>query len=196
METSIRINDGVYQNRLHLSGYTARKSTLSDLTYDVGTAELNNRITISKDTRTYFDWTIKGGTSRGQLPVEDYFVLGMDLHPDNLLRGHTAADHGRYGLGPMASDFLLGNFDIDRKIVTVPMFNTFNLPYIVIKGLGFFDIAQTWDRTRIFQPSKLLMDTGAGLRFETPASSFNVVYGRSLRDGKDVLFGYVERRLW
>jgi len=196
LETSVRVNDGVYQNRLHLEGFTARKTIVGDFNLTGGTAELNNRITISKDTRTYLDWAIKGGTLRGQPPVEDYFVLGMDLHPENLLRGHTAADHGRYGLGPMATDFFLGNLDLDRKIVTMPMFDNFNLPYIVIKGFGFFDIAKTWDRTRIFQPSKLLMDSGAGLRFETPANSFNVVYGKSLRDGKAVLFGYIERRLW
>ena len=43
---------------------------------------------------------------------------------------------------------------------------------------------------------KLLLDTGGGIRFQTPTHSFNLVYGRSLREGKNVLFAYVERRLW
>ena len=196
LETTIRMADGTYQNRLHIEGFAARKSMLGDFNYSGGTAELNNRWTISKDTRTSFDWTVKAGTSRGMRPVEDYFVLGMAYRAANLMRGHTVADHGRNGSGPTGSDFVLGNFDIDRRIVTIPMFNSFNIPYIILKGEVFLDAAKTWDRTRIFRNSKLLVDSGASLRFETPASSFNVVYGRSLRDGKGVVYGYFERRLW
>ena len=60
----------------------------------------------------------------------------------------------------------------------------------------FFDGAKTWDRNRIFQQGKLLLDTGGGVRFQTPTHSFSLVYGRSLREGRNVLFAYVERRLW
>lgn len=128
--------------------------------------------------------------------MEQYFVLGLDRHPPNLLRGHTVADHGRYGEGPAGTDFVLGNLDIEHRIVTIPMFNTFNLPYLVIKAEAFLDTAKSWDRTRIFKNTELLVDTGAGLRFETPTSSFNVLYGRNLRDGNSIVFGFVERRLW
>ena len=134
--------------------------------------------------------------ARGALPVEDYFVLGLDTHPANLLRGHTVADHGRYGRGPMGTDFVLMNTDIERRLATIPFFNTVSIPFISVKWNLFFDGAKTWDRNRIFRQSKLLLDTGGGLRFETPTYSFNLVYGRSLREGKNVLFAYYERRLW
>ncbi len=196
LETTLRFADGNYQNRLRLQAYASKKSIIGSFNTSGGTAEFNNRHTISKDTRTFFDWTIKGGTSRGARPVEDYFVLGLDMNTQNILRGHTAAGHGRYGSAPAGTDFVLGNFDIDRRIVTLPLFNTLNVPYIIIKGEVFVDAAKTWDRTRIFKNTRLLVDTGAGLRFETPATSLVVVYGRSLRDGQSVLAGYVERRLW
>jgi len=195
-ETNIRLADGAYQNRLHLEAFAARRSILGDAQFSGGVAELDNRVTLSKDTRTYLDWTIKTGTSRGRLPVEDYFVLGLDTHAENLLRGHTAADHGRYGRGPMGTDFVLINTDVDRRLATIPFFNTLGIPFLTVKWQVFFDGAKTWDRNRIFQQGKLLLDTGGGVRFETPTHSFNLIYGRSLREGKNVLFGYYERRLW
>ncbi len=195
-EASFRLIDRQYQNRLRFEGFLARRSVLGDANFSGGVAELNNRVTVSKDSRTYIDWTVKAGTSRGKLPVEDYFVLGMDANPRNLLRGHTAADHGRYGRGPMGTDFVLVNTDIDRRIATLPFFNYLNIPFITVKWELFFDGAKTFDRNRIFQQGKLLLDAGGGLRFETPTNSFNILYGRSLRDGQGVLFAYYERRLW
>src|SRR6185503_5235853 len=138
----------------------------------------------------------KGGTSRGNLPVEDYFLLGIDTDIINPLRGHAAADHGMYGRGPMGTDFVLVSTDIERRIATLPLFNTFNIPFLTVKWEVFLDAAKTFDRNRIFKQGKLWVDTGGGLRFETPTQSFNIVYGRSLRDGTAVFMGYVERRLW
>ena len=196
VEMNLRLVDRRYQNRLHLEGFGARRSVLGDTNFSGGVAELNNRITLSRDTRTNLDWALKSGTSRGALPIEDYFVLGLDTNPTNILRGHTAAEHGRYGNGPMGTDFALVNMDIERRLATIPFFNTFNIPFLTVKWNLFFDGAKTWDRNRIFQQGKLLLDTGGGIRLQTPTHSFNLVYGRSLREGKNVLFAYIERRLW
>src|SRR5437773_12263031 len=111
----------------------------------------------------------------------------------NPLRGHTAADHGTYGRGPMGTDFVLVNTDLERRIATLPLFNTFNIPFLTVKWEAFLDAAKTFDRNRIFKQGKLWVDTGGGLRLETPTKSFNIVYGRSLRDGTAVIMGYVER---
>jgi len=196
-EVNIRLVDRQYQNRLHLEGFAARSSLVGDTNFSGGVAEFNNRVTLSQDTRTNLDWTIKTGTSRGALPVVDYFLLGLDTtNTANVLRGHTAAIDGHYGSGPMGTDFALLNTDIERRLATIPVFNTLNIPFLTVKWNLFFDSAKTWDRNRIFQPSGLLLDTGAGLRIQTPSHSLNLVYGRSLRDGNYILYGYVERRLW
>jgi outer membrane protein assembly factor BamA len=196
-EVNLKPVDRVYQNRLHLEGFGARRSLLGDANFTGGVAELDNRVTLSRDTRTSLDWTAKAGTSRGALPVEDYFLLGLDYeNPRNILRGHTTEAHGRYGHGPMGTDFALLNTDLERRLATLPFFNTFNIPFMVVKWDLFFDAAKTWDRNRIFQPSKLLLDTGGGIRFETPTHSLNLIYGRSIRDGKNIVFAYFERRLW
>lgn len=196
-ETNLRLVDRRYQNRLHLEAFLSRRSILGDVNFTGGVVELSNRFTLSKTSSTYLDWTIKAGTARGRLPVEDYFVLGVDTtNPRHLLRGHKATEHDKYGKGPMGTDFALVNFDIERHLKTIPLFSALNIPFFTVKGKLFFDAAKTFDRNRIFQQGRLFLDTGAGLRFETPTSSFNIGYGRSLRDGKGVLFAYVERRLW
>jgi tetratricopeptide (TPR) repeat protein len=196
-ETNLRLADGKYQNRLHLEAFAARPSIIGNTRFTGGVAGLNNRMTLSKDTRTCLDWSLKGGTAHGRLPVEDYFVLGLDYgNTTNLLRGHKAADHGKYGRGPMGTDFILLNTDIERHLKTIPLLNTLGIPFFTVKWEFFFDAAKTWDRNRVFQPSKLLLDVGAGLRFETPTHSFNLVYGRSLREGRNVFSGYYERRFW
>jgi tetratricopeptide (TPR) repeat protein len=196
VETNLRLVDRRYQSHLHLEGFAARRNILGDSQFSGGVFQFRNRLTVSKDTRTFINWSLKGGTARGRLPVEDYFVLGLDTRATNPLRGHVAANHGRYGRGPMGTDFLLVNTDIDRHLATLPFFNNFNIPFISVQWQVFFDGAKTWDRNRIFQQGKLWLDAGAGLRFETPTHSFNLVYGRSLREGKNILFGYYERRLW
>src|SRR5215467_6246819 len=194
-----RLIDRRYQNRLLLEGFGARRSIVGDMQFAGGTVQLDNRITLSKDTRTYLDWTLKTGNSSGQLPVEQYFTLGLDTLDTptlNRLRAHTLARHGHYGNGPTGTDFALVNTDIERRLATIPFFNTFNIPFITVKWQAFFDGAKTWDRTHIFEEGKLLLDMGGGVRIETPTHALNLIYGRSLRDGNNVFYAYYERRLW
>lgn len=195
-DASVRIIDRRYQNRLHLEGFGSSRAIIGDTQFSGGTAQLDNRVTLSKDTRTYLDWTVKGGNSWGNLPVEEYFMLGLDTYPQNPLRGHRVQDHGHYGTGPMGTDFVLVNNDIERRLATIPFFNTFNIPYVTVKWQAFFDGAKTWDKNHIFDEGKLLLDVGGGVRFETPTHALNLTYGRSLRDGQNVFFVYYERRLW
>jgi Tfp pilus assembly protein PilF len=193
-QASVRLADSWYQNRIHAEGAAARKSFASDLNYSTVTVELNNQFLIAKDSKTIFNWTLRGGTSNGQLPVEEYFVLGLDMHAGNLLRAHPAADHGHYGNAPMGTSFALSNMDIERRIAILPLFNSLNLPYLDVKGQIFLDSGQTMDRANIFKEGKLFFDTGAGLKFETPTHSLNAIYGKSLRDGRNVFYAYFQKR--
>jgi tetratricopeptide (TPR) repeat protein len=195
-ELNLRPIDRRYQNRIHLEGFAARRALIGNTNFTGGVAQLDNRVTVSKDTRSFFDWTIKGGTSRGLLPIEDYFALGLDTYSENPLRAHTLASHDHYGNGPMGTDFVLVNTDFERRLATIPFFNTVNIPYVTVKWQVFFDGAKTWDRNHIFQQGTLWLDTGGGIRLETPTHALNLIYGKSLRNGNNVLFAYYERRLW
>jgi tetratricopeptide (TPR) repeat protein len=194
--TNIRLLDRRYENRLRLEAFSSRPWLIGSTSFSGGVAELDNRFTVSKDSRTYIDWSIKGGTARGALPVEDYFVLGLDTRTVNPLRAHTTARDGHYGNGPMGTDFVLVNTEVDRHLATIPLFNALNIPFLSVHWLLFFDGAETWDRTRTFQQGKLWLDTGGGLRLETPTHALNFTYGKSLRDGNNVFFVYYQRKLW
>jgi tetratricopeptide (TPR) repeat protein len=197
-QTSLRFFDGgTYQNLLHVDAFAAR--VIGTERFTGGSAELRNRLTLSRDTRTFFEWTLKGGTARGQLPVEDYFVLGVGsrtARTANLLRGHTLTKDGQYGRGPMGTDFVLTNAEINRRLATLPFFNNLNIPFLAVKWNLFVDTAKTWDRNNVFQTSKYLVDVGGGIKLESPTYSFNLGYGHSLRGGQNVLFGYYERRFF
>ena len=194
-QTTIRLVDSRYQNRLHAEAYVARKGFLGDLNYGAGTLEFNNRLALSSGTKANsLNWTIKAGTSRGRLPVEEYFILGLDTAASHVLRGHTASKHGRYGSGPMGTDFALVNTEFEHRLAVLPLFNLANLPYVEIKAEVFVDAAKTFDRARLFKQGKLLVDAGAGLKLQTPTRSLNLTYGRSLREGSSVFYASIEKR--
>jgi hypothetical protein len=94
----------------------------------------------------------------------------------------------------MGTGFLLANVDIERRITAIPLFNTLNVPFIVVKWELFTDVGKTFDRARIFEQNTIHVDVGGGLKFETPTQSFNLIYGRGLRDASNVFYGYVEHR--
>ena len=183
--------DGKFKSQISIASFLARASLLGDLNYTGGTMQLANRLVVSEDRSTFFDLSVKSGTSRGRLPVEDYFMLGIDSETVDPLRAHVAADHGSYGRGPMGTGFVLVNSDIERRVAALPILD--NVP---IHGELFFDSAKLSDRNHIFQQRGWLFDVGMALRTQLPDFDFVVLYGRNLSEGKGVLGAYIERRFW
>ena len=194
-EASVLPFDGRYRSRIHAEAFVARKAFLSDIRYSGGTLEWNNRYLVDRQGYTSLELTIKTGVSRGQIPVDDYFILGVRQSTDNLLRGHnTVSRSGHLGDAPMATNFTLINTTFDRRIRRLPFFNVLNVPYVDLKWVVFVDGARTFDRAHIFEEGKILVDAGGGFRLETPTRVFNLTYGRSLRDGTGTLAAYVGKR--
>ena len=192
----LALDERLLKTQLRVDGFLARAGALGDFDFSGGSLEIANRVVIDQGDALYFDWSVTGGTSRGNLPVDHYFVLGITSTSQHRLRGHVASDQGRYGNSPMGTDFVLLNTDIERRIVRVPMFNALSIPFVDIKTLAFFDTAKVFDRQRFFSQGEWLKDVGVGLRFEIPTGSFTVVYGRDIKTGEDNFYGYVERRFW
>jgi hypothetical protein len=194
-ETSLLPADGRYRSRVHGETFLARKTLLGDMNYSRATLEWNNQYTLNTTREMKIDVSVKAGTSRGSVPVDDYFVLGVDERSDNLLRGHNArSSHGHYGHAPMGTSFGLVNLTLDHRIRRFPIFNTLNVPFADLKWLIFLDGGKSWDRAHVFNAGKLLVDAGGGFKIETPTRMFSVTYGRSLRDGTGALAAYVQKR--
>jgi hypothetical protein len=192
--------DGRYRSRLHAETFIAREAWLSDIRYSGGTVEWNNRYSFDKQSKNTLEITVKTGTSRGEVPVDDYFVLGLrpptyPSYSDTFLRGHSSiSKSGHFGEAPMGTSFTLVNTTFDRRIRRLPFINVLDAPYVDLKWLLFVDGARTFDRANVFEEGKILVDAGGGLRLETPTRMFNITYGRSLRDGTATLSAYVGRK--
>ena len=187
--------DGRYRSRVHAETFLARKNLLGDMNYSGGTLQWNNQYLADARRGIDLDLTIKGGRSSGQVPVDDYFVLGLGQNPDNLLRGHNAvSSRGHYGHAPMGTSFALVNTTFSHRMRRFQIFNTLNVPFADLKWQVFVDGAKLWDRAHVFNAGKLLIDAGGGFKLETPTRVFNVTYGRSLRDGTGTLAAFVQKR--
>lgn len=184
-----------FLNQLRADTTLARASLLGDFDFHGGTLAILNRVTI--DDRTLVDFSITGGTLHGEVPLDHYYILGLgnDITPFHL-RAHVANDGGRYGQAPMGTDFVLINSDIERRIATLPLFNTLSFPYVQIKVTGFFDAGRTSDHQQVFTEDVWYKDAGAGLRFETPTSAFTMLYGRDFTGHDNSFFAYVEPTIW
>ena len=199
-QASIFPFDGRYRARIHGETFIARAAWLSDLRYSGGTVEWNSRYPFDKQSRNMLEITMKGGTTSGELPVDDYFVLGVrpptfPQYSDTLLRGHSAISQtGHFGNAPMGTSFTLVNNTFAHRIARLPFFNVLDAPYVDLKWLIFVDLGRTFDYNGVFQQGKILVDTGGGFRLETPTRVFNVTYGRSLRDGTGTLSAYMGKR--
>ena len=194
--TTIRPLTGRYKIQILADAFIARESILSDFDFSGGSVQFANRLELDDGARTTFDFSVTGGTARGELPVDHYFILGLGSVAQHRLRGHVASDHGKYGQAPMGTDFVLVNTDIKHRLLTVPLFDTLGVPFIEVKVMAFYDAAKVSDRQRIFRQDEWMHDVGAGIRFETPTNSFTALYGRDTVGGENAFYGYFERRFW
>lgn len=194
-EATILPFDGALQSRIHAEGFAAREKLLSDMNYSGGTVEWNNRYHFDEDGKNTLELTGKAGTSRGDLPVDDYFALGVRQNTVNFLRGHNQVDSdGHFGSGPMGTSFGLVNVSFDRLIRRLPFFNVLNFPYVDLKWIAFVDTARTFDRADVFKEGKVLVDVGGGFKLETQNRTFNLTYGKALRDGGGTFAAYLGQR--
>jgi len=194
-EASILPFDGRFRSRIHGEGFMAREELLSDIHYSGGTVEWNNRVLLDEDGRNRLELTVKAGTSRGEVPVDDYFMLGVRQHTEHFLRGHDTVDgEGHFGHAPMGTSFSLANVTYDRVIRRLPFFNVLNFPYVDLKWVFFVDGARTFDRADVFNEGKFLVDVGGGFRLDTPTGSFNLTYGRSVTDGTGTFSAYLGKQ--
>ena len=196
INAAVRPVDGRYRSKIVATGFVARAGILGDFDFSGGTLRIGNRVALDPDGRTTLDFHVTGATARGEVPVDQYFVVGVGAASPYRLRGHMATDHDRYGRAPMGTDFVLGNLDLRHRLITLPLFDTFGVPFLEAHAVGFYDAAKVFDRQDVFDQPKWFHDVGAGLRFETPTTSFTVLYGRDTVGGQNALYGYVESRFW
>src|SRR5262249_10811080 len=59
---------------------------------------------------------VRSGGTRGELPFDELYMLGMERDNDLWLRAHVGAREGRKGSAPLGRTYFLSNHEIDKNI--------------------------------------------------------------------------------
>jgi predicted double-glycine peptidase len=118
---------------------------------------------------------LRAGSSAGQLPFDELFILGLDRDSSLRLRGHPAIQSGQKGAAPIGSAYALLNADFQKRLYGNALFH--------------FDAGPLLDAAHISSQNGWLVDAGLQLRVSIlKAFTLNVSLARGLRDGRHAFF--------
>lgn len=123
----------------------------------------------------------RSGRTFGDIPFDEFFVLGVERDNKLWLRGHKGTQDGRKGSAPIARDFLLLNGEIGKIL--------YQNGFVKIKLGPFVDLGRAYHRSADFAPARWLVDTGLQCKVQV-LSGVELVfsYGKDLRSGRNVFF--------
>ena len=121
------------------------------------------------------------GTSPGQPPFDELFMLGLERDNDLPLRGHIGTSSGKKGASPLARDYVLLNFDVERTIYRHGLFT--------VSAGPFLDSARGWRTWRPEDANRTFWDAGGQVKLRV-AGVWEAVfsYGRDLRQGGNAFY--------
>jgi hypothetical protein len=130
--------------------------------------------------------SLRAGRTFGDLPFDEFFMLGFDRDNNLWMRGHPGLRDGQKGAAPLGRNYVVVNAETD-KIVYGGTFFTF-------KAGPFLDSGDIYDPSGSFGSSKWLWDSGIQAKFRLFGSfEFVLGYGKNLRSGQNSFFTTVSR---
>jgi hypothetical protein len=123
---------------------------------------------------------LRGGKIFGQVPLDEVFLLGLERDNDLWMRAHIGTRDGRKGSAPMGRNYLLGNWEFDRRL--------YNDGLLSVTVGPFLDIGKITDEGSALGSQKWLWDTGAQAKLGILGVGFTISYGKDLRSGNDVFY--------
>lgn len=130
-------------------------------------------------------WRIRGGTTFGQVPFDELFMLGVERDNDLWLRGHIGTRGGRKGSAPLGRGYFLSNWEMDKNI--------YDNGLISVKLGPFVDTAKMADPIVTLTSNKWLWDTGAQAKLRVLGVGVAFIYGKDLRTGNNGFYATVAR---
>lgn len=128
--------------------------------------------------------TLRAGSTAGQVPLDDLFMLGFDRDNDLWLRGHNDLRNGQKGAAPLGRNFILSSSDFARVVFHDGLF--------LVKVGPFLDTGDIYDSSRYFGSPKWLTDTGLQARIKILGRfEFVLGYGKDLRSGNNAFYSTV-----
>lgn len=124
---------------------------------------------------------VRAGTTQGNAPFDQLFMLGVERDNDLWLRGHAGTLDGKKGSAPIGRNYFLANWDFHKQLYQGSL--------VSLAAGPFLDTGRTND---VFGRSNLrrwLVDTGVEASIRVAgALKVTLVYGRDLRAGGHALY--------
>jgi hypothetical protein len=124
---------------------------------------------------------VRAGTSQGNAPFDELFMLGVERDNDLWLRGHAGTLEGKKGSAPIGRNYFLANGDFQKKL--------YRRSLVTLAAGPFLDTGRIGD---VFGRSSLrrwLVDTGVEASVRVAGTlKVTLVYGRDLRGGGHVIY--------
>ena len=129
---------------------------------------------------------VQAGQTFGQPPFDELFTLGLERDNDLWLRAHIGTRKGRKGAAPLGRNYVLANWDIDKKI--------YENGFLELKMGPFLDSGKIYDPSRDFGSRVWLWDAGGQLKVRILGGpSVVFYYGKDLRSGHNAFYLTVAR---
>ena len=124
---------------------------------------------------------VQAGQTFGQPPFDELFTLGLERDNDLWLRAHIGTRKGRKGAAPLGRNYVLANWDIDKKI--------YENGFLDLKMGPFLDSGKIYDPSRDFGSRVWLWDAGGQLKVRILGGpSVVFYYGKDLRSGHNAFY--------
>lgn len=123
---------------------------------------------------------IRAGTTLGTVPFDELFMLGLERDNALWLRAHVGTRDGRKGSAPLARNYFLFNWEIDK--------NVYDNGFFGVKLSPFLDAGRSIDPSPGLGSKRWLLDTGAQVKFRAFGLGFTFVYGKDLRSGTNAFY--------
>jgi len=128
--------------------------------------------------------SVRFGKTIGQLPFDELFMLGLERDNDLPLRAHIGTRDGKKGAAPLGRDYLLSNWETDKKVYSNGL--------IGVKLGPFLDTGKAF-RTLNESRDLWLVDTGAQAKITILGVGVIFTYGKDLRTGNNAFYVRVGR---
>jgi len=122
----------------------------------------------------------------GPVPFDELFILGLERDNDLWLGAHIGTRHGRKGSAPLGRDYLLSNWELDKRL--------YDGGLLELKLGPFLDDGEIYDNSGTFGSHQWLWDSGGRLKIRILGSvAVTVSYGKDVRTGRNAFYCLVGR---
>ena len=124
---------------------------------------------------------VRAGTTQGNTPFDELFMLGVERDNDLWLRGHAGTLAGKKGSAPIGRNYFLVNWDFQKQLYRHSLF--------ILTAGPFLDTGRTNDIFGRDGFRRWLADAGVEASVRVAgALKVTVSYGRDLRGGGHALY--------